>query len=145
MLGIKFIKVEPTSFVMQFKRGKIVREGAGLSFMYFAPNSSLVLVPIGIAAATTGKKLETTDKDKKSFDWDADFLYFSVREPWPSKTSGAGITFGQITAATPLFLMSQMPENGVIFSDGIEADYLQFNSGTLATITVAEKKGMLVK
>jgi len=47
MLGIRFIKVEPTSFVMQFKRGNIVREGAGLSFMYFAPATSLVMVPIG--------------------------------------------------------------------------------------------------
>jgi hypothetical protein len=37
-----------------------------------------------------------------------------------------------------------MPENGVIFSDGIESDYLQFNSGIEAAITVAEKKGHLV-
>ncbi len=27
-----------------------------------------------------------------------------------------------------------MPENGVIFSDGIESDYLNFNSGTVTTI-----------
>ena len=38
-----------------------------------------------------------------------------------------------------------MPENGVIFSDGIEQDYLQFNSGIEATITVADKKGQLVQ
>ena len=37
-----------------------------------------------------------------------------------------------------------MPEHGVIFSDGIEADFLEFNSGTHAVIKVAEKKGMLV-
>jgi hypothetical protein len=37
-----------------------------------------------------------------------------------------------------------MPENGVIFSDGIEADYLEFNSGTRAVVTVADKKGRLV-
>jgi len=37
-----------------------------------------------------------------------------------------------------------MPENGVIFSDGIETDFLQFNSGTEATITVAERHGKLV-
>jgi len=47
MFGIRFIKVEPTDFVLQFKRGKVVREGAGLSFFYFAPTTSLVLVPIG--------------------------------------------------------------------------------------------------
>jgi hypothetical protein len=37
-----------------------------------------------------------------------------------------------------------MAENGVIFSDGIENDLLEFNSGTEATITTAERKGQLV-
>lgn len=47
MFGIRFIKVEPTEFVLQFKRGKVMREGAGLSFFYFAPTTSLVRIPIG--------------------------------------------------------------------------------------------------
>jgi regulator of protease activity HflC (stomatin/prohibitin superfamily) len=47
MLGIRFIKVEPTDFVFQFKRGKVVREGAGLSFFCFAPTTSLVRIPVG--------------------------------------------------------------------------------------------------
>ncbi|MEH6672082.1 hypothetical protein [Halopseudomonas sp.] len=76
--------------------------------------------------------------------WDADYLYFSVREPWPSKTSGAQITFGKVTREQPLVVSSQMPENGVIFSDGIEADFLRFNSGMKATVTLAERKGLLV-
>ena len=33
-----------------------------------------------------------------------------------------------------------MPQNGVIFSDGIEEDYLAFNSGAVARIALAEKK-----
>ncbi len=47
MFGIRFVKVEPTEFILQFKRGKVVREGVGLSFFYFAPRSSLVRIPIG--------------------------------------------------------------------------------------------------
>jgi len=47
MFGIQFIKVEPTAFVLKFKRGRVVREGAGLSFFYFAPTTSLVHIPIG--------------------------------------------------------------------------------------------------
>jgi len=38
-----------------------------------------------------------------------------------------------------------MPENGIIFSDGIESDYLEFNAGAIATIQPAEKKVRLVK
>ena len=38
----------------------------------------------------------------------------------------------------------EMAERGVIFSDGIEADFLEFNSGALVTISVAERQGRLV-
>jgi hypothetical protein len=80
----------------------------------------------------------------KSFRWESDYLYYTVREPFPSKTSSATLVFGKVTPKEPMKLLSQMPENGVIFSDGIEADYLEFNSGTQAVVTPAEKKGHLV-
>lgn len=80
----------------------------------------------------------------KRIEWNADYLYFSVREPFPSRTSKVDIAFGRVTKRQPLKILSQMPENGVIFSDGIESDFLQFNSGIEATIAVAEKKGHLV-
>ena len=57
---------------------------------------------------------------------------------------GARLTFGKITPDAPLRLTSAMPEGGVVFSDGIEADFVQFNSGTIATIAVANRKGRLV-
>ncbi len=47
MFGIRFIKVEPTDFILQYKDGQVVREGAGLAFFYFAPKTSLVRIPIG--------------------------------------------------------------------------------------------------
>ena len=75
--------------------------------------------------------------------WDSDYLYYSVREPFPSNNTGASLVFGKIDS-TPLHITSQMPENGVIFSDGIEQDFLQFNSGIEAKISVASKKGYLV-
>jgi len=83
-------------------------------------------------------------QQERRLEWNIDYLYFSVREPFPSRTSKADIVFGKVTKGCPLKILSQMPENGVIFSDGIESDYLQFNSGIEATITVAEKKGHLV-
>jgi regulator of protease activity HflC (stomatin/prohibitin superfamily) len=46
MLGFQFIKVDPTMFLMQYKRGRLVKEGTGLSFFYFAPVTSLVAVPV---------------------------------------------------------------------------------------------------
>src|SRR5215469_1768185 len=46
---LSFIKVPPTTYVMQFKRGKIKREGAGLSFIYSVPSSTIVTVPLASA------------------------------------------------------------------------------------------------
>jgi len=51
MLGLRFIKVQPTTYLMQFRHGHIVREGAGLAFFYYAPTTSLVAVPIASAEA----------------------------------------------------------------------------------------------
>jgi len=47
MLGIRFIKTQPTTYLLQFRSGKVVREGAGSSFFYYAPNSTLVAIPVG--------------------------------------------------------------------------------------------------
>jgi hypothetical protein len=37
-----------------------------------------------------------------------------------------------------------MAENGVLFSDGIESDYLEFNSGVEVEVTIAPAKGVFV-
>ena len=103
---------------------------------------SILAGATGVASALSGGSLKISER--KAVEWDADYLYFSVREPWPSKTSGAEITFGKVTQRQPLILESHMPENGVIFSDGIESDFMEFNSGTEATITIARRKGHLV-
>src|SRR5256885_8885986 len=47
MFGIRFIKSQPTVHLMQFRAGKVVREGAGQSFFYYAPTTTLVAVPVG--------------------------------------------------------------------------------------------------
>jgi len=47
MFSIKFIKFQPTTYVLQYKSGVIKREGAGLAFFYYAPTTSMVAVPMG--------------------------------------------------------------------------------------------------
>jgi NAD kinase len=78
------------------------------------------------------------------FAWDAEQLVYVVREPWPSKTTGASIVYGTITRDRPLVVASQMADNGVIFSDGIEADFLAFTAGLTATINISDKTASLV-
>ncbi len=47
MFGIKFIKIQPSTYCLQYRAGKVVREGIGLAFFYYAPTTSLVAVPVG--------------------------------------------------------------------------------------------------
>jgi NAD kinase len=103
---------------------------------------SLLAGAVGVTNSLAGSQLPVSAQS--SFNWDANYLLFTVREPFPSKTSAASLVFGQVTKEAPLMLVSQMPEKGVIFSDGIEDDFLEFSSGTRAVITIADKKGRLV-
>ncbi|MBN2434994.1 MAG: SPFH domain-containing protein [Spirochaetes bacterium] len=61
MFGFKFIKFQPTDYVLRYKNGKIVKEGLGLSFFYYAPRTSLVSVPIGSAEVPFIFEEVTTD------------------------------------------------------------------------------------
>jgi hypothetical protein len=47
MFGLRFIKVPPTAYLLQYQNGRLVREGLGLAFFYYAPTTSLVAVPTG--------------------------------------------------------------------------------------------------
>lgn len=47
MFGIKHIKFDAMTYVIHYLNGRIKREGRGLSFFYFAPNSSIVAIPMG--------------------------------------------------------------------------------------------------
>lgn len=46
---LSFMKVPPTTYVLQFRRGKVKREGVGLSFIYHAPTSTIVAIPVASA------------------------------------------------------------------------------------------------
>ncbi|MEX2961639.1 SPFH domain-containing protein [Microbulbifer sp. TYP-18] len=45
MLNINYIKVDPTTFLIQFVKGRARRKGNGLALWYYAPSTSLVAIP----------------------------------------------------------------------------------------------------
>ncbi|WP_315798681.1 SPFH domain-containing protein [Bradyrhizobium sp. SZCCHNRI3043] len=47
MFGIRFIKAQPTTYLLKYRAGAVVEEGAGLSTFYYGPATSLVAIPIG--------------------------------------------------------------------------------------------------
>ncbi len=76
--------------------------------------------------------------------WEERRLAWVVREPFESRHSRASLVAGILDENKRLQLESMMPENGVIFSDGIEADGIDFNSGSIATVRVAQQRARLV-
>lgn len=76
--------------------------------------------------------------------WEERRLIFMVREPFRSNWSGANLVAGEITGQRELVLESHMAENGIIFSDGMQQDALEFNAGTTATMGLAERTTRLV-
>ncbi|MGT2510621.1 sugar kinase [Cupriavidus basilensis] len=115
-------------------------------------SSSGVIVSTGLGSTAWLKSIVTgaraiaqADAPYQALPWDTDRLVFAVREPFPSRATDATLVYGDIPRGQQIVLRSLMPESGVIFSDGIEADFLQFNAGTEARIGVAERSGQLVQ
>ena len=76
--------------------------------------------------------------------WNDEQLTFIVREPYPSCATQTEIVFGKIGKQDHFHITSKMPANGVVFSDGIESDVIEFNSGSEIDVKIASKKGQLV-
>jgi NAD kinase len=120
--------------------GVIVSTGAGSTGWL----SSVFNMAAGLAGIETDAIRHAPRPKPIKLTWEDPRLLFVVREPFVSKSSAAGIVSGTIAPGQELVLESQMPSGGVIFSDGIESDFIEFNSGTIARIHAAEHYARLV-
>ena len=100
--------------------------------------------PGALAMAGPASSEELKLLQHSGFPWESNHLYFTVREPFPSRSSQAELVFGRIERGTSLQLTSAMPDYGVIFSDGVESDFLEFNSGIRADVGISPRSGTLV-
>ncbi len=125
----------------QSSSGIIISTGAGSSGWH----RSILAGAAGEMAAFASPKALEKARSRYRFEQTARSLAFHVREPFETRTTGASMVRGTIKAELPLMVISQMPKNGVIFSDGIEADFLEFNSGAIATVQVAGRHLNLVQ
>ncbi len=121
----------------QSSSGLVVSTGLGST----AWLKSIFTGSIGIAKSMG----EVRGSGYQSMPRDADHLVFAVREPFASRATQTTLLYGEIEKADVLTLRSRMPENGVIFSDGMESDFLQFTAGMEARIGVCPTQGVLVQ
>ena len=123
---------------LQSSSGIIVSTGAGSTGWL----QSVYAGASGVVEALGGRVIPPANGGRLA--WDDECLVFAVREPFPSRVTGTSLVYGLITPDTPFQVSSHMGNNGVIFSDGIEADYLAFNHGAVASISIAPQKAHLI-
>lgn len=119
----------------QSSSGVLVSTGAGSTGWM----SSVFNMAAGVTRFAGGKS-----GAPKTLDWEDRRLLFAVREPFVSKMTSAGLVAGVLEEGQELNIESHMPSGGVIFSDGIEADFLDFNTGALARVGAAATCARLV-
>ncbi len=119
----------------QSSSGVLVSTGAGSTGWM----SSVFNMAAGVAAFTGG----SSDPGPR-LDWEDPRLLFAVREPFKSRHSAAETVAGWVAPGEALLLESLMPSGGVIFSDGMETDFLNFNAGAIARIGAAQHRATLV-
>jgi hypothetical protein len=119
----------------QSSSGMIVSTGAGSTGWL----SSVCNMASGFAA-WTGRRAG----ERIAMDWEDRRLVWVVREPFQSKVSGTTLVAGFLDQGQELVIESLMPANGVIFSDGVESDFLEFTSGSIARISVSRQSARLV-
>lgn len=118
----------------QSSSGVIISTGLGSSGWY----QSIMAQASGIAECFGGPRFVS-----RGLAWEERALNFVVREPFPSRRTQAGIVCGRLTEQDTFRILSQMPENGVVFSDGMEEDAVEFNAGTEITVEIAAERGVL--
>lgn len=119
----------------QSSSGVLVSTGAGSTGWM----SSVFNMARGVAALTGGSAGPPV-----RLEWEDPRLVYAVREPFVSRHSAATVVAGWIGAGDELVLESLMPSGGVIFSDGVENDFLRFESGAFARIRAAPHRARLV-
>jgi len=119
----------------QSSSGVLVSTGAG-STGWMSSVFNMFSGVAGLVGAPALKSLR--------LDWEDRRLLFVVREPFISRHSSANVVAGLLAPKENLVLESLMPSGGVIFSDGVESDFLLFNSGSTATISAAAETAQLV-
>lgn len=119
----------------QSSSGVIVSTGAGSTGWM----SSVFNMAVGIARSVGAEV-----KPPAPMKWSDRRLRWAVREPFQSKTSKIGLVAGHIENDEELVIESLMPEHGVIFSDGIESDFLPFSSGSIVRIRISRQRAKLV-
>ncbi|HEY3997824.1 MAG TPA: NAD+ kinase [Candidatus Xenobia bacterium] len=119
----------------QSSSGIIISTGAGSSGWL----SSCFNMAASLAAAFGGQA-----PAPMHLSWDDRRLVYVVREPFVKRGVSARDTAGVVGEGETLEIESLMPSEGVVFTDGVESDFVAFNAGTVLRISCTAHQAHLV-
>jgi NAD kinase len=126
---------------VQSSSGVLVSTGAGSTGWL----SSVFNMAASVTSFLSGKQGgEPTQAKPMQLAWEDPRLVYIVREPFVSRHSQASLVAGVVRPGETLTLESRMPVGGVVFSDGVPTDALDFNAGAIASIGAAPHRTRLV-
>ena len=134
-VSARYVLARGSARESQSSSGVLVATGAG-STGWISSVFNMAAGVTTLAGGTCGRPIR--------LEWDDQRLLFAVREPFVSRHSTAEHIAGILDANETLRLQSLMPTGGVIFSDGIESDFLRFDAGAIATVGASSNTASLV-
>jgi len=99
-------------------------------------------VVISTGAGKTGWLKSIQGNIEPDFNWDDSRLIYSVREAFESRTTGVELVKGYIRER--IEITSQMPQDGIIFADGMIDSGIEFQAGRKVTIKKSDKTFNLI-
>jgi len=121
---------------LQSSSGVLISTGAG--------STGWLSSVFNMAASVTSFLGEPSTAKPMQLAWEDPRLVYVVREPFVSRHSQATLVAGVVRPGETLTLESRMPVGGVVFSDGVPTDALDFNAGAIASISAAPHRTKLV-
>ncbi len=47
MFGFRYVRFQPSEYILRYRKGTLITQGVGLAFRYFAPSTAIVSIPVG--------------------------------------------------------------------------------------------------
>ena len=113
----------------QSSSGIIVSSGVGATGWL----RSIVTMVTGLSGTTRPSQLSALPHATRSE------LVFVVREPFPSPGAGTELLTGRVLPGRPLSVISEMPDGGCVFSDGIVEKAVEWPAGSRVTVSVGDR------
>jgi NAD kinase len=102
-------------------------------------SSSGIIVATGTGLTGWARSILLATQRSLDFSAEDREAAFFAREPWPGRHSGTTMSHGRFGDGGGIFVTSRMNSGGVIFADGVEQDFLRFDWGVTATVSLSQQ------